>query len=200
MGGHSSRRRIAPPLKQPTRATSRNRPICRPYSVLLPVGFAMPFPLPATRWALTPPFRPYRTEARRIAFCGTFPGVAPAGHYPAPSFRGARTFLAPACAGPRPPGPLAGGDIARQGAGCKSGRAMSAIEEGRRSNGRTAFDCGRSAGKSFGHPRGPGTCDGSVPANVRNGRKVDAQAAALRSQPVIASRRVAAAGVTIDTL
>jgi len=30
---------------------------------------------------------------RRFAFCGTFPGVAPAGHYPAPYFREARTFL-----------------------------------------------------------------------------------------------------------
>ena len=28
------------------------------------------------------------------ALCGTVPGVAPAGRYPAPSFRGARTFLA----------------------------------------------------------------------------------------------------------
>ncbi len=30
---------------------------------------------------------------RRSALCGTFPGVAPAGRYPAPCFRGARTFL-----------------------------------------------------------------------------------------------------------
>jgi len=30
---------------------------------------------------------------RRSALCGTFPGVAPAGRYPAPYFRGARTFL-----------------------------------------------------------------------------------------------------------
>ncbi len=30
---------------------------------------------------------------RRFAFCGTVPGVAPAGRYPAPCFRGARTFL-----------------------------------------------------------------------------------------------------------
>ena len=30
---------------------------------------------------------------RRFAFCGTFPGVAPAGCYPAPSSHGARTFL-----------------------------------------------------------------------------------------------------------
>src|SRR5205085_9134682 len=45
LDGHSSRRRIAPPLKQPTRATRRNCPICRPYSVLLPVGFTVPAPV-----------------------------------------------------------------------------------------------------------------------------------------------------------
>src|SRR5579863_4618348 len=28
-----------------------------------------------------------------VCFCGTFPGVAPAGRYPAPCFHGARTFL-----------------------------------------------------------------------------------------------------------
>jgi len=33
--------------------------------------------------------------AGRFAFCGTFPGVSPAGCYPAPCFRGARTFLIP---------------------------------------------------------------------------------------------------------
>src|SRR5688572_22225125 len=32
----------------------------RPYSVLLPVGFAVPFPSPETRCALTAPFHPYR--------------------------------------------------------------------------------------------------------------------------------------------
>jgi hypothetical protein len=32
----------------------------------------------------------------RFAFCGTFPGVAPAGRYPAPCFQGARTFLSAA--------------------------------------------------------------------------------------------------------
>jgi len=30
----------------------------RPYSVLLPVGFTMPAPLPGPRWALAPPFHP----------------------------------------------------------------------------------------------------------------------------------------------
>ena len=29
----------------------------------------------------------------RFTFCGTFPGVAPAGRYPAPCLHGARTFL-----------------------------------------------------------------------------------------------------------
>ena len=95
-------------------------PSRRPYSVLLPVGFAMPPLLPVARWALTPPFHPcpaipcvryepYRRTAGRFAFCGTFPGVAPAGRYPAPCFHGARTFLtrslsAFACAAARPAG------------------------------------------------------------------------------------------------
>src|ERR1700755_739527 len=39
------------------------------------------------------PFTVAGPKPSRPAFCGTFPGVAPAGHYPAPSFRGARTFL-----------------------------------------------------------------------------------------------------------
>src|SRR5262249_46231579 len=85
--------------------------LCRPYSVLLPAGFALPRLLPAARCALTAPFHPYlifglsrfalletpsvTTRIRRFAFCGTFPGVAPAGRYPAPCFRGARTFLHP---------------------------------------------------------------------------------------------------------
>ena len=34
-----------------------------------------------------------RRAGRRCHFCGAIPGVAPAGRYPAPSFRGARTFL-----------------------------------------------------------------------------------------------------------
>ncbi len=41
---------------------------------------------------------------RRFAFCGAFPGVAPAGRYPAPCFRGARTFLPLAGAAVRPSG------------------------------------------------------------------------------------------------
>src|SRR3984893_5387370 len=44
---------------------------------------------------------------RRCTFCGTFPGVAPAGRYPAPYLRGARTFLPPPKGGERPSGRLA---------------------------------------------------------------------------------------------
>ena len=42
---------------EPQPARSKERTCC-PYSVLLPVGFAVPFPLPVTRCALTAPFHP----------------------------------------------------------------------------------------------------------------------------------------------
>jgi hypothetical protein len=35
---------------------------------------------------------PYKFQLRRFIFCGTFPGVAPAGYYPAPLSCGARTI------------------------------------------------------------------------------------------------------------
>jgi len=75
----------------------------RSYSVLLPVGFAVPFPLLETRCALTAPFHPYlgqyTTQPRRSVLCGTVPEASPreglnsAGRYPAPFVHGARTFL-----------------------------------------------------------------------------------------------------------
>jgi len=52
---------------------------CRPYSVLLPVGFTLPVPLPGRRCALTAPFHPCRGAPPesgapwRSALCGTFP-------------------------------------------------------------------------------------------------------------------------------
>lgn len=67
--GHSSGIVFAHGLEQPTRTAGltsprgviacANSPLCRPYSVLLPVGFAMPAPLPEPRCALTAPFHPY---------------------------------------------------------------------------------------------------------------------------------------------
>jgi hypothetical protein len=79
---------------------SQRRAPRRPYSVLLPVGFAVPPALPQARCALTAPFHPYRSLpaggerwARRSVLCGTVPGLTPAGRYPAPYVHGARTFL-----------------------------------------------------------------------------------------------------------
>lgn len=105
--GHSSGTMFAHGLEQPTRTAGltsprgviafANSPLRRPYSVLLPVGFTMPAPLPDPRCALTAPFHPYPAkpegEAGRFVLCGTFPRVAPAGRYPAPHVKGARTFL-----------------------------------------------------------------------------------------------------------
>src|SRR3954470_15266043 len=102
MDGHSSGMRIAAHLARPTRTAIRKPITCRPYLVLLPVGLALPPLLPEARCALTAPFQPCRGQSseedragRRCHFCGAIPGVAPAGRYPAPSFRGARTSLDP---------------------------------------------------------------------------------------------------------
>src|SRR5205085_2006201 len=96
----SDRRRSYPPSPRLGRARD-------PYSVLLLAGLAMPCLLPATRWALTPPFHPSPGKPGRFAFCGAVPGVAPGGRYPPPCRRGARTFLDPLAeaAIARPSGP-----------------------------------------------------------------------------------------------
>ena len=66
----------------------------------IPIRFCSRWGLPCRlcyqkRGALLPhPFTLARSrKKRRFAFCGTFPRVAPAGSYPAPCLRGARTFL-----------------------------------------------------------------------------------------------------------
>ena len=84
------------PERQDPDTDSEARASRRPYSVLLPVGFAVPLPLPVARCALTAPFHPcrgVRNAPRRSVLCGTFPRVTPAGCYPAPCVHGARTFL-----------------------------------------------------------------------------------------------------------
>ena len=47
--------------------------MCRPYSILLPVGFAVPLTLPPARCALAAPFRPYPAEAAAVCFLWHFP-------------------------------------------------------------------------------------------------------------------------------
>jgi len=53
----------------------------RSYSVLLPMGFAVPPSLPKARCALTAPFHPYRgqnaTQPWRSLLCGTVPEASP---------------------------------------------------------------------------------------------------------------------------
>ena len=106
-GGHSSGTPVAGRLEQPTRAAwptdKALRRLTRRVSLLF--GFAPGgachaadvaaravrsyrtlSPLPSCFTALRP-------AIRRFAFCGAFPGVAPAGCYPAPYPYGARTFL-----------------------------------------------------------------------------------------------------------
>ena len=71
-GSHSSGTALARSLLQPTRMTGPEtgwtlaRPR-HPYSVLLPVGFAVPSALPQTRCALTAPFHPCRGNTLRTA-------------------------------------------------------------------------------------------------------------------------------------
>ncbi len=54
------------PGRQPENMPSEaGAPKCRPYVVLLPVGFTMPLPLPVARCALTAPFHPYPPWPKR---------------------------------------------------------------------------------------------------------------------------------------
>ena len=93
-------------------------PSRRPYSVLLPVGFAVPLPLPVARWALTPPFHPYRHRPRTPKRRGTAGGllsVALSLGSPPPAVSRHRVSMEPGLSSPatfrslrvRPPGQLA---------------------------------------------------------------------------------------------
>ena len=103
-------RRTTIPLGRASRRASRDQPGRRSGNAPAPCGAAIPI-RSCSRWGL--PCRPccqgrgallpHRfalargmpcgTLHGRFVFCGTFPGVAPAGGYPAPYSRGARTFL-----------------------------------------------------------------------------------------------------------
>ena len=108
--GHSSGTFVAERLARPTRAAARQ---ARPATPLdrdtgtppaAPTWSCSRWGLPCRRrcrrrGALLPHHftlaarRPERRTSSAVCFCGTFPGVAPAGRYPAPCLRGARTFL-----------------------------------------------------------------------------------------------------------
>ena len=100
---------------------------------------------------------PLPTNGGRFAFCGTFPGVAPAGRYPAPCFRGARTFL------PRPKWADGGHpavwpslvrDFRRFGQSGRGGRT--AARRSRRPDRRSRPRAGNGAGRRAKRRRNPG--------------------------------------------
>ena len=75
----SERPRVAVPIRSCSRCGLPCRIRCRTRGALLPHLFTL----------AAPSFR----MGKRFVLCGTFPGVAPAGRYPAPYVDGARTFL-----------------------------------------------------------------------------------------------------------
>ena len=84
------------------KAPAQLAPNASSYLVLLPVGFAVPLPLPVARCALTAPFHPCRPRTGGgLLSVALSLGLTPAGRYPAPFFRGARTFLPHSIAGTR---------------------------------------------------------------------------------------------------
>ena len=131
--GHSSGTFVAERLARPTRAAARKaRPAApaSPTSPAAPTWSCSRWGLPCRRrcrqrGALLPHhFTLAASAANRgggsaVCFCGTFPRVAPAGRYPAPYLRGARTFLFPRKRKKRPSDRLAPGDLGCRGASVK---------------------------------------------------------------------------------
>ena len=177
--GHSSGAMFAHRLKQPTRTADPTRsrgviayanpPLRRPYSVLLPVWFALPPPLPAARCALTAPFHPYSREPRRASAGGSF-SVALSLGSPPPDVIRHRVSMEPGLSSPaafrrlpeRPSGRLTlhpcglGGDPS-SGTGCDAGYEAAASD----------FEPGRAASSAC------KVCivDGSLMPSTRCGRK-----------------------------
>src|ERR1700683_1917671 len=104
--GHSSWTPVARRLQQPTRTASPDSDLrfCACAQTLVPSLFGLApggvyraagVAVRAVRSYRTfsPLPQPTRNTPRRFVFCGTFPRLAPAGCYPAPTVHGARTFL-----------------------------------------------------------------------------------------------------------
>ena len=112
MDGHSSGMPVTGHLARPTRVAARKHrcrlPGVPPLFGLAPGGVYLASAVTgaAVRSYRTlsplPPSSPSGdSRGWRFAFCGTFPEVTLAGRYPAPYFRGARTFLpSPAASAP----------------------------------------------------------------------------------------------------
>ena len=109
-GGHSSGTPVTGRLARPTRAagpeTDPVRSCDRPAPPLLglaPGGVCHAAPVAGcavrSYRTLSPLLAGLATLSERSALCGTFPGVAPAGCYPAPCFRGGPDFPPPRASG-----------------------------------------------------------------------------------------------------
>ena len=136
--GHSSGTMFAHGLEQPTRTASLTSPcgviagseltavpslfgfapgvVCHAVSV---AGYAVR----SYRTFSPLPCEAPKSGAGRFVLCGTFPGVAPAGCYPAPHVDGARTFL------PRSLSAVAGAAV-RPTDGVGMGRPASGVKVG----------------------------------------------------------------------
>src|SRR5690349_4926503 len=99
--GHSSGTPVARRLEQPTRAADpdidpEDCSSAPPLFGFAPGGVCRAAPVAgrAVRsYRTVSPLPAWSKPSGRSLLCGTFPGVAPAGHYPAPYVHGARTFL-----------------------------------------------------------------------------------------------------------
>ena len=122
------------------RAASRRCAPRRPYSVLLPVGFAMPPALPPARCALTAPFHPCRGDAARAARRGGLFSVALSLGSPPPDVIRHRMSMEPGLSSPatfrplpeRPSGRLTPRAMGCRGRGVKGGPARGMRCGGRR--------------------------------------------------------------------
>jgi hypothetical protein len=94
--GHPLPRAAYPRLKRPG-------PSLAAYLALLRLGVTSPRLLPATRWALTPPFHPYPPLRWAVYFLWPFPSPFDAQVLPGSLPFGARTFLGSLEGEPRPP-------------------------------------------------------------------------------------------------
>jgi hypothetical protein len=149
--GHSSGTPLARRLEQPTRAAAGIEPGAlgahdapniprRPYSVLLPVGFAVPPPSPEARCALTAPFHPCRCGLPRAG--GLFSVALSLGLPPAAISRHrqslepglsstARLWPQSRFARQRPSGRLTGGIRGEAGRGSRAKRAPPSFGRGK---------------------------------------------------------------------
>ncbi len=92
----ASRDRPGRQVRKPTRRRSGDRR-APPLLGLAPGGVCRAAPVTGravrSYRTLSPLLAGLAARGERSPLCGTFPGVAPAGRYPAPCLRGARTFL-----------------------------------------------------------------------------------------------------------